>query len=115
MNKLGKEGEAAAVAFLKKRGFKILELNYRTPFGEVDIIARDKNVLVFVEVKTRVDTAFGYPFEAVNARKKEKMRKVALSFMKRRKKEEPARFDVVSIQQLGLRSKIEHIQDAFEV
>ncbi len=115
MNTLGKEGERIAKEFLKKKGYSILQENYRTPFGEIDIIAREKDVLVFVEVKTRTDLTFGSPFEAVNQRKKDKIKKVALSYMKRLKKECPARFDVLSINVEDGREKIEHIRDAFEV
>lgn len=115
MNKLGQRGEELAVEYIRKKGYGILKKNYHTPFGEIDIIARDKEALVFIEVKTRADFGFGLPFEAVDRRKREKMRKVALSFMKRLKKEEPARFDVLSISQEGERFKIEHIRDAFEV
>ncbi len=115
MNTLGKEGERIAKEFLKKKGYSILKENYRTPLGEIDIIAREKDVLVFVEVKTRADLTFGSPFEAVNHRKKEKIKQVALSFMKRLKNECPARFDVLSINVEGGKKRIEHIRDAFEV
>jgi putative endonuclease len=115
MNTLGKEGEEFAIRFLKKKGYRIIENNYRNVFGEIDIIAKDKDVIVFTEVKTRTDTSFGYPFEAVNQRKREKIRKVALSFMKRFKKELPARFDVLSITMNDGKMHIEHIPDAFEV
>ncbi len=115
MNSLGKEGEDAAAAFLKKKGFKILRTNYRTPLGEIDIIAKDGDVLVFVEVKTRADDAFGSPFEAVTPRKREKIKKVALCFMKGLRNETAARFDVLSIMARDGRQFIEHIPDAFEV
>ena len=115
MNTLGKDGEDIAACFLEKKGFRIIEKNYRTAFGEIDIIAQDRGVIVFVEVKTRSDTTFGYPFEAVNPKKREKIRKVALCFLKRQKKESPARFDVMSITKDRGEIKIEHIQDAFEV
>jgi len=115
MNTLGKEGENIAADFLKKKGFRIIEKNYRTAFGEIDIIAQDRGVIVFVEVKTRSAITFGYPFEAVNPKKREKIRKVALCFMKRQNKESPARFDVLSIYFEHGRQQIEHIQDAFEV
>ena len=115
MNTLGKEGEDIAAAFLKKKGFRIIEKNYRTAFGEIDIIAQDRGVIVFVEVKTRSDITFGYPFEAVNPKKREKISKVALCFMKRQKKEFPSRFDVMSITRDRGETRIEHIQDAFEV
>lgn len=115
MNKLGKDGEELAIRFLKKKGYIIVERNYRTPFGEIDIIAKDGEVVVFAEVKTRADETFGRPFEAVDWKKKDKIRKVALSFLKRLKKEPPARFDVLSISTEGDSKHIEHIQDAFEV
>jgi putative endonuclease len=115
MNTLGKEGEELASDFLRNKGFSIIRKNYRTVFGEIDIIAKDRGVIVFVEVKTRADSAFGHPFEAVDHRKREKIRKVALSFMKTLKKEFPARFDVMSITRGRGGMSIEHIQDAFEV
>ena len=115
MNSLGKEGEDIATDFLRDKGFSIIRKNYRTVFGEIDIIAKDKNVIVFVEVKTRTDNAFGHPFEAVDQRKRDKIRKVALSFMKSLKKEFPARFDVMSITRDRGGTRVEHIQDAFEV
>ncbi len=115
MNRLGKQGEYLAISFLKKKGYAIVEKNFRTVFGEVDIIAKDRHAIVFVEVKARSDIAFGYPFEAVHPKKREKIRKVALSYMKRFKKELPARFDVLSIHFEHGEQHIEHIQDAFEV
>jgi putative endonuclease len=115
VNTLGKEGEALAVRFLRKQGFRIVGKNYRTPFGEIDIVAEDGGVLVFVEVKTRSGDAFGSPFEAVDQRKREKIKKVALCYMKKIKKEPQARFDVLSIDVQGGREKIDHIKDAFEV
>ena len=115
MKNLGREGEELATAFLRQKGYTILEQNYKTKFGEIDIIAKDSDVFVFVEVKTRADTTFGYPFEAVNLRKRDKIRKVALRFMKTQKKELPSRFDVMSITRDRGGTRIEHIQDAFEV
>jgi putative endonuclease len=115
MNSLGKEGEEIALRYFRKRGYGIIERNYRTPFGEIDLIAKDGDVIVFIEVKTRADSAFGRPFEAVDRKKREKMRKVSLSFMKKLRKEVPARFDVLSIDMGNGRERIEHIRDAFEV
>jgi putative endonuclease len=114
MKGLGKQGEELAVAFLRKKGLRILERNYKTPLGEIDIIAEAAGTVVFVEVKTRTDTSFGLPFEAVDARKQEKLRKVALLFLKRLRRDAPSRFDVVSIELRGGRQRIEHIVDAFE-
>ncbi len=112
---LGKEGEELAVRFLKKKGYRVIEKNYRTPFGEIDIIAKDKDAIVFIEVKTREGTDFGQPFEAVNIHKRQKIAKVALSYLKRFKEEPRCRFDVVSILYKGKNAEIELLKDAFEV
>lgn len=115
MRTLGGRGEDMAVRFLKKKGYRILERNFRCPAGEIDIIARDGGTLVFVEVKTRTDSLFGHPIEAVHSRKRRKMREAALHYLSGRKEEEPARFDVVSITMKTGGKEIEHIQDAFGV
>ena len=113
---LGSEGEELAAKFLIKKGYRIVERNYKTPIGEIDIIAKDGNTTVFVEVKTRAGDTFGYPFEAVDQKKRRKMRNLALLYLKKKRRELPARFDVVSIirSRTGERD-IEHIIDAFEV
>jgi putative endonuclease len=113
VNVTGKQGEDAALVFLRQAGYRILATNYKTVFGEVDIIALDKGTTVFVEVKSRSGSAFGYPFEAVTPRKQEKIRKVALFYMQQKKREIPVRFDVISINIEGGQNKIEHIIDAF--
>ncbi|RMG73227.1 MAG: YraN family protein, partial [Nitrospirae bacterium] len=78
----GKEGEDFAVRFLKKRGLKVIERNYRTPIGEIDIVARDGRDIVIVEVKTRKGLEHGHPLEAVDARKQHKLRRLAQFYMK---------------------------------
>jgi len=115
MNSLGKDGEHIAAEFLLKKGYRILDKNFRTVFGEIDIVAQDSDIVVFIEVKTRTDIVFGYPFEAVNPKKREKIRKTALCFLKKIKKSVPARFDILSIYFENGKAKIEHIKDAFEV
>lgn len=115
MKQLGVKGEGLAVEFLKRKGYRVISRNFKTPLGEIDIVARDGETLVFVEVKTRTDTAFGQPFEAVNYRKREKIKKVALYYLKNNcRKELSSRFDVLSIEINADKSKIEHIIDAFE-
>ena len=94
MKPLGSEGEDLAVRFLQKKGYRIVARNYKTPVGEIDIIARDGDTIVFIEVKTRTDISFGYPFEAVNKRKRQKLKNLALLYLKRQGKESPVRFDV---------------------
>jgi putative endonuclease len=116
MKPLGSEGEDLAVRFLQKKGYRIVARNYKTPVGEIDIIARDSDTIVFIEVKTRTDISFGYPFEAVNKRKRQKLKNLALLYLKRQGKESPVRFDVISIFCMDNGKKdIEHIKDAFEV
>src|SRR4030067_2650176 len=113
---LGKKGEELALRFLKKKGFRIIEKNYVCKMGEMDIIAREKDTLVFVEVKTRTSTTFGPPQLAVNPKKQSQMSKVALNFLKeKRLGDVKARFDVVAIL-LGPRGEeIELIRDAFDL
>jgi Holliday junction resolvase-like predicted endonuclease len=75
MKALGIEGEDLAVKFLRKIGYKIVAKNYKTQIGEIDIIARDCETTVFIEVKTRTNDSFGYPFEAVHSGKKTEVEK----------------------------------------
>lgn len=114
MRLLGRKGEDLGARFLRDKGYRVLARNYKTPAGEIDLIAEDNGTVVFVEVKTRSGDAFGQPFEAVDRRKREKLRKVALSYLKRLKSERPARFDVLSIEVSASGGRIEHIIDAFE-
>ena len=116
MKPLGSEGESLAVQFLKKQGYDIITHNYKTPLGEIDIIARDGDMIVIVEVKTRSNDSFAAPYESVNKAKKQKIKNVALLYLKKQKRELPARFDVISITCLGNGQKsIRHIRDAFEI
>ncbi|MFH0933017.1 MAG: YraN family protein [Nitrospirota bacterium] len=116
MKVLGIKGENLAVKFLKEKGYRIIARNYKTPIGEIDIIAQDGTTTVFIEVKTRTDEFFGQPFEAVNKRKRQKLKNVALFYLKRHERAFPVRFDVLSIfyRENG-KKEIEHIKDAFEV
>ncbi|MDA1231399.1 MAG: YraN family protein [Planctomycetota bacterium] len=114
---LGDRGERAAVRFLKQLGYRIIAKQYRNNYGEVDIIAQDGNVMVFVEVKTRTSTNDGQPFEAVDLRKQEKITRVALAWLKQYGRlEQPARFDVVSILWPDDKGEpqIQHFRNAFE-
>ncbi len=113
---LGKKGEEIALKFLKKRGYQILVRNYTCPLGEVDLVARKKDTLVFVEVKTRRSMSFGPPELAVNSTKQAKLSKAALSFLKEKGLENAkARFDVVAILLGPKGEKIELIEDAFDL
>ena len=94
---LGKKGENVAAHYLKKKGYKIVDKNFTTPFGEIDIIAWDGATLVFIEVKTRKSARYGHPFESVTRQKIKKISKVALYYLKRFKTIPRARFDVLDI------------------
>ena len=113
---LGKEGERIAEAYLRKKGYKIIERNFRCALGELDLIVLDRRVLVFVEVKTRTGNSFGTPFEAVEFRKQQKMIQAAQYFIaQRRLQQRDSRFDVVGISWPGREPVVEHIENAFEL
>ncbi len=113
---LGKRGEDLALRFLKRSGYKIIQQNYECKMGEMDIIAQEKDTLVFVEVKTRTSMDFGPPQLAVTKFKQRQMSKVALCFLKEKKLEEvKARFDVVAILLSPEGEGIELIRDAFDL
>ena len=94
---LGKKGERAAVRYLKSQGYQIVATNYRTPFGEADIIALDKDELVFIEVKTRTGDEYGTPKEAVGKDKQRRYYKIASYYGQVTGEEPNARFDVIEI------------------
>lgn len=113
--RLGEKGEKEACRWLKKQGYRILERNYRCKVGEIDIIARDEDILSFVEVKTRSSTQFGSPFEAVDLRKQKQISRVALDYLASHRVDAVAiRFDVIAVSrgQIGFQCKL--IKNAFE-
>jgi putative endonuclease len=113
---LGKKGEELALRFLKKRGYRIIEKNYVCKMGEMDIIAKEKDTLVFIEVKTRTSMAFGPPQLAVTRFKQRQLSKVALYYLKEKRLENvKARFDVVAILLVQKGEEIELIRDAFDL
>jgi putative endonuclease len=113
---LGREGEKIAEQYLRKKGYTLVERNYRCSVGEVDLIVLDRRVVVFVEVKTRTGHGFGMPSEAVERRKQKKMIQTAQFFINAKGlHQREARFDVVGISWLGSRPVVEHIENAFEL
>lgn len=111
---LGDQGEDLAAAALKKQGYKILARNYRTPLGEIDLVARHGGALVFIEVKTRRSRRFGSPQEAVHPAKQERLRNLAEYYLSQKGLGEVAvRFDVVGILWQADKPQIEVIQGAF--
>jgi putative endonuclease len=112
---LGKTGEDRAAKFLPSHGYRILERNYRTPHGEIDLIALHQGTIVFVEVKTRTSDAFGAPELAVTPQKQRRMVKSALGYIKYRELHQvPCRFDVVAIS-TAAEKELSLIQNAFEM
>jgi putative endonuclease len=112
---LGRSGEDRAARLLAGRGYRIVERNYRTKQGEIDLIALDGDTIVFAEVKTRTSDAYGAPELAVDPRKQARMVKAALSYLKRKKLHQTAcRFDVVAISGPG-EDRVEVIRNAFEM
>jgi putative endonuclease len=112
----GKKGEDLAVVHLQQLGYRILERNYRCPLGEIDIVAKDKDTIVFVEVKSRRTEEFGDPELAVGKTKQRKMILVSLYYLAQKKDSQvKARFDVVAVKMLRDRTEVQLIQDAFEL
>jgi len=114
--KSGQRGESLAAWYLKKNGYKIIEQNYRTPLGEIDIIAKDKKTIVFVEVKSRQSIRYGNPKWAVTPKKQRKISMVALQYLKStRQMDARARFDVVAVTSNHDQPQIEIVKNAFEL
>ena len=113
---LGRIGEDEAVRFLEKKGCKVLDRNYRTRFGEVDIIVKDKGVIAFVEVKTRRGSGFSLPKEAVGHAKIQRIIKASLDYLSKTDNDMSVRFDVIGIEVSKDGSfEVEYIIDAIEV
>ena len=114
---VGERGERIAEAYLRGQGFVILEKNYRGRTGEIDIVAREGETIVFVEVKARRNLAYGPPQLAVTPFKQRQISRTALTWLAhRRKQNAAARFDVVAIlAPEGDVPRIDHIRNAFEL
>jgi len=111
----GESGEELAVNFLKKQKYKIIERNFQTRHGEIDIIARKANIIVFIEVKARASAEFAEPWEAVGFRKRKNVKAAAKIYLQQHPMPEcDFRFDVISIiVENSAQPKIEWIQEAF--
>lgn len=109
---LGAQGEQIAAQFLEKEGYKILEKNFRySRFSEIDIIAKDNDTIVFVEVKTRSTANFGHPFEAVNHKKLMNIFKAGLAYLKNTKEHyKRYRIDIISVLKTEPPT-VEHLKD----
>ncbi len=112
----GKFGEDLAVRYLKKKGYQVLCRNYRTRFGEIDIIAKDADTIVFVEVKSRRTSTFGHPKDSITHSKQKKISKTALYYLKTNDQSNcRARFDVVTVNSADKKIDVEIIKNAFEL
>lgn len=111
---LGRRGEDLATRVLERLGFGVIERNYRCRHGEVDVIARRGHTVVFCEVKTRTTDRWGLPAEAVDHRKRARLRRLAVHWLAERKPGRvEVRFDVVSVIVANGRSEASHIPNAF--
>jgi putative endonuclease len=112
----GNKGEDLAADYLVAAGYRIVGRNYRCPFGEIDIVAEEGKTLVFVEVKSRRNDAYGSPQTAVGLEKQKKLSRIALHYLQeKRLGHRPARFDVVAVKLLPAGNEVELIRNAFEL
>lgn len=112
---MGQQGENMAFSYICQQGYRVVERNYRCPYGEVDLIAKDGEIFVFIEVKSRQSTLFGQPEEAVDFKKRKKLSTVALWYLAEKKIDNyHARFDVVSILLSKQPPEIRLFRDAFD-
>ena len=112
-NELGKKGEQLAVDLLQKKGYDIVERNYRFDKSEVDIIAQKVDVLAIVEVKTRSSTDFGNPQDFVKPKQIQRLVKAVDEYVSVNNLDVDVRFDIVAIVKNGKQYDIEHLEDAF--
>lgn len=109
----GAEGENAAAEFLVGKGYEILERNYRCGRAEIDLIVRKKNWLVFVEVKTRSSSSYGFPEEFVDNAKEQLILMAAENYIYKIDWQGNVRYDIISVLGSGVHRGIEHFEDAF--
>jgi putative endonuclease len=111
-NELGKWGEALAAEFVEKQGYEILERDWKSGHHDLDIIARDEDTLVIIEVKTRRNRLFGDPEEAIDYKKRLSLQSAINHYLKSHRIKIPVRFDVISIVgMIGSTPEIDHIKD----
>ena len=112
-NLLGKKGEMLASRYLLDKGYAVLHYNWRSGHKEIDIIAKQRNVLVFVEVKSRASERYGNASEAVDDEKIERLLSAANAYIQMYRIDLEYRFDVITVVGSGEPYRIEHIEDAF--
>ena len=113
--RVGQQGERRAERFLRSLGYAIVERNYRTSRGEIDLVAKDRDTLVFVEVRTRRRDGFGGPLASVGRQKQRQISNTALHYLTHSGlRDRAARFDVIGIIGEGKRADLTHVKAAFE-
>ena len=112
-NELGRKGEEAAVAYLKKKGYRIVKRNWSFSGYEIDIVSEEGDFIVFVEVKTRTSDVWGDPGDAVTEHRMRRMIRAASHYLKIYRIDKPARFDIVTVIGNERHFELEHIEDAF--
>lgn len=111
---IGKQGEDIAVRYLERQGYRILNRNYHSRYGEIDVICEHQRVIIFVEVKTRRSERYGTAEEAVTRVKQQRLRKTALQFLQQENRPfKDIQFDVIAVRLGGPQAVINHIQNAF--
>ncbi|MCO6495246.1 MAG: YraN family protein [Bacteroidetes bacterium] len=109
----GQEGEAQALSYLLKKGFVLLHKNWRNSHQEVDLIMSKDDLVIFIEVKTRLSNEFGFPEMAVTPVKQKNLAKAAVAYLEKYAPDKKLRFDIVSVSRLPNNWEIEHFEDAF--
>ncbi len=112
-NEFGHTGEEMAADYLRQQGYTIMDLNWRSGHKELDIVAEKDNRLIFVEVKSRCNTNYGRPEDAVNNRKIRRIVLAADAYVRCYKLDLPVRYDIITVTGKGSSARIEHIEDAF--
>lgn len=112
---IGQDGEIMATNYLKSKSYEIIDMNYHTKYGEIDIIAKQNNEIIFAEVKRRKNSDFGYAYESVNQKKQTRIINSAKMYITTIPAESnySFRFDILEI--TGHNLQINHIENAFEV
>ncbi|MCZ6507551.1 MAG: YraN family protein [Acidobacteria bacterium] len=110
----GRQAEAAGRRWLEERGYRILATNYRTPLGEIDLVAREQDTVCFIEIKARVSPAHGPAIGAVTARQRARVARAAALYLQATGYEGPCRFDVLGLDWDGEDWLFELVQEAFE-
>lgn len=111
---IGRLGEALVAEELRRRGYQVIGSQYRCRFGEIDLIARKRGILCFVEVKTRTNVSVGLPREYVDRRKQEKIRTTAAIYLGEKELDCPVRFDVAEVyMDGGEKPRIVYLENAF--